>query len=277
MNKCGLCKKEFEFPYLLERHKNRKTPCNIIKTDFECKVCNISFNHKSRLEAHDLSKKHIQNYNNHIEKINKETTKKKIKYNGFKETYIEIISLKDITNLLSNHNIALTLLKEFMNEPNSIYFESDLIINIFKFFIELFAKLNFNLAFDKNHNCAIYSFNKFDNNLIEYQILVIDNINKSYHINRIQFSEFIDEFLNLLDRINKRFFSEVFEFMLFYVNKYKHFLFNPNSKAKYVIEQILLTSYDSFDKARTKIHLEEVELNKTLSELRYNALKHIFN
>jgi hypothetical protein len=69
MNKCGLCKKEFEFPYLLERHKNRKTPCNIIKTDFECKVCNISFNHKSRLEAHDLSKKHIQNYNNHIEKI----------------------------------------------------------------------------------------------------------------------------------------------------------------------------------------------------------------
>ena len=28
--KCDLCQKVFEFPYLLERHKNRKKPCNII-------------------------------------------------------------------------------------------------------------------------------------------------------------------------------------------------------------------------------------------------------
>jgi hypothetical protein len=28
VNNCELCGKEFKYPYLLERHINKKTPCN---------------------------------------------------------------------------------------------------------------------------------------------------------------------------------------------------------------------------------------------------------
>ena len=136
---CQLCKKTFKFQSKLDEHKNRKILCNTPKDITTCKICNITFPCLAKLERHNLSKKHIQNYNNYIEKINKtdnlhdQEHKEKIDYNGFKETYIEIISLKDITNLLSNYNVALILIKEFMNEPENIYFDSDVTINIFKF------------------------------------------------------------------------------------------------------------------------------------------------
>jgi GNAT superfamily N-acetyltransferase len=64
VNKCELCEKTFEFPYLLKRHKDNKTPCNIKKIDYKCDICKSDFKHKSDLERHEKTKKHITNITN---------------------------------------------------------------------------------------------------------------------------------------------------------------------------------------------------------------------
>ena len=61
MVKCNLCDKEFKYPYLLERHKNNKIPCNKEKERTECKLCNVNFPCVAKLERHEKSKKHIIN------------------------------------------------------------------------------------------------------------------------------------------------------------------------------------------------------------------------
>jgi phage anti-repressor protein len=66
MNKCDLCSKSFPSKSKLLAHKNRKTPCNIVKSSYDCKLCSISFDHKSRLETHINSKKHQNNLTNNV-------------------------------------------------------------------------------------------------------------------------------------------------------------------------------------------------------------------
>ena len=63
VNKCQLCKKEFEYPYLLERHKKNKKPCNVLKQTYNCELCRSNFEHRSHLDIHNKTKKHINNYN----------------------------------------------------------------------------------------------------------------------------------------------------------------------------------------------------------------------
>jgi hypothetical protein len=61
MNKCIICNKEFLYPYLLDRHKNNINPCDSIKESYNCDLCKADFNHKSHLERHNKTKKHIEN------------------------------------------------------------------------------------------------------------------------------------------------------------------------------------------------------------------------
>jgi len=68
----------------------------------------------------------------------------------------------------------------FNSDTDDIYYDSVFIEHIFKLFINIFEKLNFNLAFTENHNCNIFSFAKSSTNFIEYQLLEIDNTNKNY-------------------------------------------------------------------------------------------------
>ena len=51
MVKCDLCNKEFRDNYCLNKHKERKKPCNVQKECYNCKSCKSNFSHKSLLET----------------------------------------------------------------------------------------------------------------------------------------------------------------------------------------------------------------------------------
>ena len=278
--KCDLCQKVFEFPYLLERHKNRKKPCNIINNKFDCKLCNISFDHKSRLDTHNNSKKHINNYNIQIANTINNTTNYNIHNHitivrGFSETNINVINLSDLEKLLAYNNKLDYYINMFNSDPDDIYYDSVFIEHVFKLFINIFEKLNFNLAFTENHNCNIFSFAKSSTSFIEYQLLEIDNANKNYFKKCIDYKLFIEEFLNLMKKINFKFDNNIFNFILNYTFKFKKFILDESRNIKFFIENELLNSYAIFEQSKLKVKTEEEEFQFALMTSRNNAFRHI--
>jgi len=128
MYKCNLCSKTFPSNSKLIAHKNRKTPCNIIKSNYDCKLCHISFDHKSRLETHNKSKKHINNYNiqiaNTINNINNYNINLTI-VRGFSETNINVISDSEFQKLLAYNNKLDYYINLFNSDPDDIYYEKN--------------------------------------------------------------------------------------------------------------------------------------------------------
>jgi hypothetical protein len=49
---CNICGKEFEFPYLLDRHKSKKNPCKKKSDDYQCEYCNLCCSNKYNLLRH---------------------------------------------------------------------------------------------------------------------------------------------------------------------------------------------------------------------------------
>jgi hypothetical protein len=279
--KCQLCDKAFEYPYLLERHKNNKTPCNAIKGNHECKLCNIKFNHKSNLEKHKISKRHINienqyinnnsiNITNNIETLNINHNVTIV--NGFSETNIDVIELLDIERLLLYEDEIHKFIKDFTEYPDEIYGDFQYIIYIFKFFIKIFAKLNFNLAYSENHNCMIFSFNKSDSKFIEYQLLEINNTQFNYEKKCIDYKLFIEQFLNLMNRVNNKFKNETLDYVYKYVIRYKKLVFTSEN-TKIQIENELLTSYTKFEESKNNLESEEERFRIALLTSRANAFK----
>ena len=55
--KCNICKKEFKYQYLLDRHNERKTPCNPVmnvdpNAEFACQFCGRSYANRHNLKRH---------------------------------------------------------------------------------------------------------------------------------------------------------------------------------------------------------------------------------
>jgi hypothetical protein len=155
---------------------------------------------------------------------------------------------------------------------------------MFKFFIKIFAKLNFNLAYSENHNCMIFSFNKSDSKFIEYQLLEINNTQFNYEKRCIDYKLFIEKFLNLMNRVNDKFQNEdndeyistakTLDFIVNYVNKFNKILFTSGN-AKIQIENELLTSYTKFEESKNSLETEEERFRIALLTSRANAFKGI--
>jgi hypothetical protein len=283
MSKCQLCNKIFPSQSKLERHKNNKTPCNFIKGNHECKLCNIKFNHRSNLEKHNTSKKHItvekqyiidnsihiDNSNTNIDNsIHINVT---VKY-GFSETNIDILQLEDIKKLLIYEDEIHKCIKNFTDYPDDIYWDSHYMIHIFKFFIKIFAKLNFNLAYSENHNCIIYQFIKSNSKYIEYQLLEIDNNQFNYNTKCIDYKSFIEQFINLMKRVNNKFENPTFNEIVQYVNRFTKMLFTSEN-TKINIENELLDQYTKFEESKNRLETEDEIFKKDLAYARANAFK----
>ncbi len=287
VNTCELCGKVFKYPYLLERHTNKKIPCNKTKDSTKCEICSIEFPCLAKLEKHKQSKKHINIENQYINdnsinvnvenQYNIETlnvTNNITVINGFSETNIDIIDDVDIERLLIYEDEIHKFIKEFTDYPDEIYGDSQYLVLIFKLFIKIFAKLNFNLAYSENHNCMIFSFNKSDSKFIEYQLLEINNTQFNYEKKCIDYKLFIEQFLNLMDRINNKFENKELDYIYKYVIKYKKMIFTSEN-AKLEIENELLTSYTKFEESKNLVETEEERFRIALLTSRANAFKGI--
>ncbi len=303
MFKCILCSKEFLSKFNLERHKNNKKPCNIAKESHNCDICKSNFDHKSHLDIHNKTKKHINNYNINIENLSINNMNINITIenqnltiiNGFSETNIDIIELEDIERLLIYEDDIHKFIKEFTDYPDEIYGDSAYLVLIFKFFIKIFAKLNFNLAYSENHNCMIFSFTNASNSFIEYQLLEINNTQFNYEKKCIDYKLFIEQFLNLMNRVNNKFINvtvdtlqvknktdlsdsqeysttQTLDYILKYVNRYKKMLFTSEN-TKIQIEKELLSSYDKFEKSKNTKLSDDEEFRIALLTARANAFK----
>lgn len=287
MPECDLCKKIFPSNSKLETHKNRKIPCNAVKKETNCKLCNINFKFTCDFERHKLSKKHINNHNiqiantinNNIDMSTNITNNIHVTLmRGFSETNIDVITEEDLDNLLRCEFELFEFIKIYKKpDGEEIDHDTDFVCCIFKFLIKIFSKLNFNLAYSENHNCLIFSFSKSNTKFIEYQLLEIDNTNNSYYKKYILYDQFITEFLNLMKKINKKYPNETFDYVLNYSEKYKKNLFIPKNQAKIEIEKELLESYNKFEISKNREKTEDEEFQIALMNSRNNAFKHILN
>ena len=256
---CNLCNKEFKYKSKLEEHKNRKTKCNIIKDNTNCDICNINFNFKSDLERHIKSKKHINinniQINNNINIKNFNNYYMDVIMNAFEKTNLNKLSITDIENIYYDNRYLENIFKAFEDEE-MVYPSNEYFVHCFNYFIKIFTKLNFNIAYSENHNCRCISFKRIDSNVIEYQILSIDNISNEYTWDVITYNTFIEKFLELMQNIYNKFNSENFKKILDYVNKYKSkFLLNDNA-CKIQIESNLLEEYNKFKQSRDIVSKE---------------------
>jgi len=290
--KCDTCSKEFMSKYNLERHKNRKIPCNEIKKNILCNICNIEFQCQSKLHRHELSKKHISNYNiynlnnsNNVNNIvnnniinnsnnniiNNNIININISYpvNDFNKTNLNILSSSDINKLLMSDNKLAKIIEDFERDDDNIFGNSPYIILMFELFIKIFSKLNFNLAYSENHNCAIFSFFKTYNNYIEYHLIEINN--GQCNVKYIEYEIFINEFLNLMKKINIKFNNSKFNILIDYIDRYKKMLFSEFTKE--IIENKLLKAYNDFKEIKNSKELEDIEFNKALIDARNNAFR----
>ena len=283
MFKCHLCDKSFPSNVNLLRHQNNKNPCNKPKESTKCELCSIEFPCLAKLKKHKQSKKHINIEKQYIidnsihidnsvnienQNININVT---VKY-GFSETNIDILQLEDIKKLLLYEDEIHKFIKDFTDYPDEIYGDSQYLVYIFKLFIKIFAKLNFNLAYSKNHNCIIYQFIKSDSKYIEYQLLEIDNNKFNYNTKCIDYKSFIEQFINLMKRVSNKFENPTLMYILSYVDRYNKMLFTSEN-TKINIENELLDQYTRFEDSKDKLETEDEIFKKDLAYARANAFK----
>jgi len=279
MFKCIKCNKSFKFKSHLEHHINNKTPCNKVKEELSCIACNINFKCNAEQLRHEKSKKHINNYNVYITNLNGNINITNNIYTfpegtkPFSETNLHAIGLTDIDKLMIQDNKLMKILNSFKEDDDNIYGSNEIFVIIFKYFIKLFAKLHFNLAYTENNNCAIFSFNKTHNDIIEYYVLEIDNNFHQYSSKKIQYIIFMEKFINLLKRINYEFESEDFNILLNYIIRYEKLLIDDYTKIS--IENDLLNEYNKFNDVKDEKALEDEELSKARILFLKKAFGHI--
>jgi len=284
---CNLCDKNFPSNSKLEAHKNRKVPCNAKKESTDCIICDAKFPCMAKLEKHKESKKHKNNYNVYVKTYNDYSTN--ITNNNI-HNHINIINTFENTNIskIDYDFIELTyigdselrgIFQEFKDDgevsSSNMYF-----ICCFKFFIKIFSKLNFNIAFKDNHNCRCISFTLSNDNSVEYQILSYDIILKEYTWDTIDYYIFIEKFLNLMHNIDEKYKNENFKNVLDYVEKYKFRYiktkntistdgsYDPSKACKSDIEKELLIEYNKFKKVKDDVTDEEAQIARWREENR---------
>ena len=225
MFKCAKCNKEFKFESDYNRHINRKTSCDK-KKEYKCDLCKLQFKCPYDQNRHEKTKKHINNYNTHINGNQNQTnvngdniqnfnniinlTLQTKPFNDTDFTYLRKWIIDDVGDDL----YVKVMKKEFLCPQEKIR-------SLFRGTLELLEHLHFNLTNEDNHNLKILlMFPGFKKPIYEYLILEIDQSTNKISWNTLTYEEFIKELFNHLTRMNETIKNENFEKYVYYLKKY---------------------------------------------------------
>ena len=226
MFKCLKCNKEFQYESKFFIHKNKKKDCSI-NQNYKCKYCNKEFKYASKLLEHEKTKRHILNYNIHINGNNNHVenhigdninnynniinlTLQTKPFNDTDFTYLRKWIIDDIGDDL----YVKVMKKEFLCPQEKIR-------SLFRGTLELLEHLHFNLTNEDNHNLKILlMFPGFKKPIYEYLILEIEQSTNKISWNTLTYEEFIKELFNHLTRMNETIKNENFEKYVYFLKKY---------------------------------------------------------
>ncbi len=265
--KCIKCNKEFKYESKLNEHKNRKIPCNKIKNNLKCELCNVFFRWDTEKRRHEKTQKHIKNVNNYT-------------ING-DHAHIgdNINNIQNIINLTlqtkSFIDTDMSYLRKWIVEDvgNDLYIKTmkreyicpqEKIKSLFRGTLEILEHLHFNLNNEDNHNCKILlMFPGFKKPVYEYLILEIETNTNKIAWKSLSYEDFIKELLEHLTRMNDSIKNENFEKYIYYLKKYLIHDEEISVEMKPFIENKLSELYINFnnkqkkEKREIKVNLEE--------------------
>jgi len=230
---CPKCKKEFKYQSLLKDHLNRKKPCNKLKEELKCNLCNVIFLRPKHQEIHDKTQKHLNkvleysneknrtSYADALENIRKLMNVTQM--NQFLNTDVTSIDVNKLTNIISDSRTvnAIKFLKEDYHNINHL--DDDYpCIDFILCLIKILKELNFSTKNPQNHNCKILAFYDALNNedsCNKYLILDKD-LQNLFYWNEISYEEFLNLLLKLMNLVNNHFNIVNLNYIIIYLNKY---------------------------------------------------------
>ncbi len=115
--KCIKCNKIFKYESDLNRHKDRKTSCDI-KKELKCISCNVSFTCPYNQKIHEKTQKHINNYNEINNISNNNLNKNELENVELRENNL---NLKNEIKSLKLENLELKSTNKLHNKLEYIY------------------------------------------------------------------------------------------------------------------------------------------------------------
>lgn len=254
MYKCIKCNKEFPSPSKLEIHKNRKTPCNTIKSELECSICKVKFIRPAEQIRHEKTQKHIYNiqqlhingnYNNtHLGDVNN-ILNLTLNVNSFKNTDTSKIR-KNLINSIGYNDYLEIINKEYLSELDKIK-------QLFNVILELLEKLHFSLDLEENHNLKILLiFPGIKKQVYEYLILEINPETKEINWNSLKYEEMIKQIIEHLLNLNNNINNNEYDECILYLKKYLITKEESAKELKPFIEEELGNLYIEFNKKQKK-------------------------
>ena len=260
MYKCLKCNKGFPTPSKLQTHKNRKNPCDYIKPNLECNLCNVAFKCIYDKLRHEKTKKHIYNINNSNVQIGDHNIQNilnlTLNVKSFKNTDTSIIR----KNLIDSIGYG-----EYLDIINKDYLsEIDKAKQLFKIVLELLEKLHFSLDLDENHNLKILLiFPGIKKQVYEYLILDINPETKAIVWNSLKYEEMIKQIIEHLLDLNNNINNDNYDKFIYYLKRYLVTKKDSSIELKPYIEEQLGNLYINFNNLQKK---ESRDIKNTFSE-----------
>lgn len=258
MYKCLKCNKEFKFESELNRHKNRKIPCNKEKIKHNCKICNSNFKYESDYIRHEKTKKHQLNVQLHINGNQNQSNINGDNIQNFNNIIQLTLNVNSFKNTDKSH-IRNALIQEV---GDFIYIETiekkyladtDKVKILFDSVIKILESLHFNLNVEENHNFKILLiFPGIKKMVYEYLILEINGETQNIVWNSLSYEDIIEKIFYHLYTLNNKYQNDNYDRFILYLERY---LINNKETAeelKPYIQKKLSEMYIDFNKKQQK-------------------------